>query len=54
MLTKELIKEFFSLKTEKFTYEIKGTSIFVYYDLLYKEKPILDYITFIYNKLEKK
>ena len=54
MFTKELLKEFFNLEAKNFTYEIKGTSIFVYYNLLYKEKPLLDYITFIYNKLEKK
>lgn len=54
MITKDLLKEFFELKTDKFTYEIKSTEIFVYYNLLYKQKPLLDYITFIYNKLEKK
>lgn len=54
MFTKELLKEFFNLEVENFTYEIKGTDIFIYYNLLFKNKPLLDYITFIYNKLEKK
>lgn len=54
MFTEELLREFFDLKVKKFVYDIKGTDICVYYNLKEEKKPLLEYITFIYNKLKTK
>lgn len=54
MFTEELLREFFDLKVKKFVYDIKDTDICVYYNLKQEKKPILEYITFIYNKLKTK